>query len=155
MTKERLLAYTDAIIAIIITIMVLEFKVPHAAEWSALYELRYVFISYIMSFVFLSIYWNNHHHGFQVVEKINGNTLWANNALIFSLSLVPFVTAWMAENHFERNTVIAYGSVLTLCAISYTLIFRNLITLHGPNSKIAKAIEKDKKGKVSLALYIL
>ncbi len=154
MTKERLIAYTDAIIAIIITIMVLEFKVPHSTEWSVLYEMRYIFSAYILSFIFLSIYWNNHHHLFQTIEKINGNTLWANNTLIFFLSLIPFTTAWMSENHFASNTVIAYGIILIGCALSYTILIRNLIKIHWKNSHFARAIGSDMKWYQSLFLYI-
>ncbi len=154
MTKERLLAYTDAIIAIIITIMVLEFKTPHSDEWWALYELRHIFMAYILSFVFLSIYWNNHHHTFQLIEKVNWKTLWINNLLIFFLSLIPFTTAWMAENHFASNTIIAYGIILLACALSYTLLIMNLLSTHGEHSHFARAIGSDRKWKISLFLYI-
>lgn len=145
MTKERLLAYTDAIIAIIITIMVLEFKTPHTADWGALYEMRHIFMAYILSFVFLSIYWNNHHHTFQVIEKINGKTLWVNNLFIFFLSLIPFTTAWMAENHFASNTIIAYGVILLACALCYTFLIKNLFSIHGAHSHFAHAIGSDTK----------
>lgn len=126
MTKERLLAYTDAVIAIIITIMVLEFKAPHSASWQALYELRHMFLAYVLSFAYLTIYWNNHHHTFHNVHKVSSGVLWSNSILLFFLSLIPFATAWMAENHFEINTVVAYGVLLLLCALSYMLIIHKL-----------------------------
>jgi len=108
MSKERFLAYTDAVIAIIVTIMVLEFKAPHGYSWESLYELRHMFIAYVMSFLAITVYRNNHHHIFQLVEKVNGKNLWANSILLFSLSLIPFSTARMAENHFASNTVVLY-----------------------------------------------
>lgn len=126
MTKERLLAYTDAVLAIIITIMVLEFKVPHSSDRQGLYELRYVFVAYLLSFAYLTIYRNNHHHMFQVISKISSSTLWTNNLLLFCLSLVPFSSAWMAENHFEANTVILYGILLLASAVAYFALVQSL-----------------------------
>ena len=126
MSKERLLAYTDAVIAIIITIMVLEFKIPHEATRSALFEQHNEFLAYILSFAYLSIYRNNHHHMFQAIHKISSFTLWANNLLLLCLSLIPFASAWMAENHFATNTVIYYGILLLLSAVCYTLIIHTL-----------------------------
>ncbi len=126
MSKERLLAYTDAVLAIIVTIMVLEFKVPHGDSWHALYELRYVFMAYLLSFAYLTIYWNNHHHMFQVISKISSSTLWTNNLLLFCLSLIPFSSARMAENHFAQNTVILYGMLLLASAVCYLLIVQSL-----------------------------
>lgn len=154
MTKERLLAYTDAVLAIIITIMVLEFRPPHTADWHALYELRHMFLAYILSFAYLTIYWNNHHHTFQNIHKIGSGVLWANSILLFFLSLIPFTTAWMAENHFAVNTVVSYWILLLLCALSYTLIISKLKKLEWPHSAFTKAIDKDMKGKISVVLYL-
>ena len=112
MSKERLLAYTDAVIAIIITIMVLEMKTPHGSSRETLYEMRHIFIAYVLSFMYLTIYWHNHHHMFQPISKVTGRTLWGNSIMLFALSLIPFATSWMSENHFETNTVVLYGIVL-------------------------------------------
>lgn len=126
MSKERLLAYTDAVIAIIITIMVLEFKIPHSSDRAALFELRSVFLAYALSFAYLTIYRNNHHHMFQVIHKISSSTLRANSVLLFCLSLVPFATGRMAENHFADTTVILYGIILLASAVSYFVIVQTL-----------------------------
>ena len=150
-----LLAYTDAVIAIIITIMVLEFKIPHSSDRSTLYEMRHIILSYILSFVYLSIYWNNHHHMFQVIHKIEWNTLWLNSILLFFLSLVPFFSWWMSENHFHTNTVVVYGIILLCCALSYTLIVNSLKISEWKDSTFTKAIDKDHKGKISVVLYIV
>jgi uncharacterized membrane protein len=155
MTKGRLEAFSDGVIAILITIMVLELKVPHGADWQALRPILPVFLSYVLSFVFLGIYWNNHHHMLHASERINGKILWANLHLLFWLSLVPFVTGWMRENHFAALPTAIYGMVLLLSAVAYTIL-QNLIVAHqGPGSKLAQAVGRDRKGKISTALYVL
>src|SRR5438132_14221400 len=131
MSKNRLEAFSDGVISIIITIMVLELKVPHDATWKALAPVAPVFLSYVLSFVFLGIYWSNHHHLLQVVEHVNGKVLWANLHLLFWLSLTPFVTAWMGEKHFARLPVALYGVVLLLAAIAYFILTRALLSIHG------------------------
>jgi uncharacterized membrane protein len=155
MGKGRMEAFTDAVIAVVITIMLLEIKVPHGTDGAALAALLPVFLSYVLSFVFIAIYWNNHHHMFHAVHRINGGTLWANTHLLFWLSLVPFVTGWMNENHFAPVTVAGYGLVLLGCAIAYTILVRMLLALHPGDSTFAKAIGSDLKGKISLALYVV
>lgn len=155
MPKERLLAYTDAVIAIIVTIMVLELKAPHESSWTVLYEMRHTFIAYIISFMYLTIYWNNHHHMFQPIRKVTGKTLWANSIILFALSLVPFATSWMAENHFETNTVVFYGIILLWGAASYYHLSNTLRVSEGEQSAFAKALDKDRKAKTSLWLYIV
>lgn len=153
MVKGRLEAFSDGVIAIIITIMVLELKVPHKANLAALRQLLPVFLSYVLSFIYLGIYWNNHHHLFQAVRHVNGNILWANLHLLFWLSLVPFVTGWMGENHFAPLPVAVYGIVLFFAAIAYFILTRTLIFHHGKDSTLAIALGRDFKGKVSLAIY--
>ena len=153
MEKGRLTAFSDGVIAIIITIMVLELKVPHEDNLAALRPLIPVFLSYILSFIYLGIYWNNHHHLFQVVQHVNGRVLWANLHLLFWLSLIPFVTAWMGENYFTAVPVAFYGGVLLFAAIAYSILTVTLIAHHGKDSTIATAIGRDFKGKVSLAIY--
>ncbi|MCE9520990.1 MAG: TMEM175 family protein [Alphaproteobacteria bacterium] len=153
MGKGRLEAFSDGVIAIIITIMVLEMKVPHGTEFSALQPLWPVFLSYVLSFVYVAIYWNNHHHLLHTAKHINGPILWANMHLLFWLSLFPFVTGWMGENHFAPAPVAVYGIVLFMAAIAYTILIRLLIAAHGSDSTLAKAIGGDVKGYVSLALY--
>jgi uncharacterized membrane protein len=153
MGKGRLEAFSDAVIAIILTIMVLELKVPHGENWAALRPLLPVFLSYAMSFVFLSIYWNNHHHLLQAVRQVNGRILWANLHLLFWLSLIPFVTAWMGENHFTSVPVALYGVVMLASAIAYTILTVSLISHHGKDSPLAIALGKDIKGKLSLLIY--
>ena len=155
MTKTRLEAFSDAVIAILITIMVLELKVPHGTELSALRPLVPVFLSYVLSFIYLGIYWNNHHHLFQAVKHIKGGVLWANSHLLFWLSLIPFATAWMGENHFAPLPVALYGLALFCCAIAYSILVRVLITHHGAQSNLAHAIGSDRKGNVSLACYLV
>lgn len=155
MHKSRLEAFSDGVIAIIITIMVLELKVPHESSLSALLSMWPVFLSYLLSFVYLGIYWNNHHHLLQASSQVHGPVLWANLHLLFWLSLVPFTTAWMGENHFSEIPVAVYGIVLLFCAISYYLLVLALLSLHGKESILAKAIGKDFKGKISLVLYVL
>lgn len=160
MKKSRLEAFSDGVIAIIITIMVLELKVPSVNTelwgdtWPALWNMWPVFLSYILSFVNVGIYWNNHHHMLYLVENITGGALWANLHLLFWLSLMPFATAWMGENHFSQVPVIAYGFVLLMCAVSYTILAYVLVSHCGKNSALAEAMGKDWKGKASLAIYL-
>jgi uncharacterized membrane protein len=153
MGKTRLEAFSDGVIAIIITIMVLEMKVPHGDDLASLGPLIPVFISYVLSFTYVGIYWNNHHHLLHTVQHVNGPTLWANMHLLFWLSLTPFVTGWMGENHFHQVPVALYGVVLLMSAMAYTLLVRVLVKHHGADSTLAKAIGSDFKGKVSLAAY--
>ena len=153
MHKARLEAFSDGVIAIIITIMVLELKVPHDTGIEALRPLVPVFLSYVLSFVFVGIYWNNHHHMLQAAERVNGPTLWANLHLLFWLSLVPFVTGWMGENHFAPVPVALYGCVLLMAGVAYTILTRVLIAHHGNESVLAVAVGSDRKGKASIAMY--
>lgn len=155
MTKGRLEAFSDGVIAIIITIMVLEMKVPHGADLESLRPLIPVFLSYILSFIFIGIYWSNHHHLIQAVKHVNGRILWANLHLLFWLSLVPFVTGWMGENHFAALPVSLYGVVLLGAAIAYFILTRSLIVHHGKESELATAVGTDFKGKISPIFYIL
>ena len=152
MGKGRLEAFSDGVIAIIITIMVLEMKVPHGTDFSALEPLWPVFLSYVLSFIYVGTYWNNHHHLLHAAHRINGPILWANMHLLFWLSLFPFVTGWMGENHFAAAPVAVYGFVLLMAAISYTILQRLLIAEHGRDSTLGQAIGSDFKGYVSLAL---
>jgi len=151
--KQRLEAFSDGVIAIIITVMVLEMKVPQGADRAALRPLIPVLLSYVLSFVFLGIYWSNHHHLLQAVRHVNGRVLWANLHLLFWLSLTPFVTSWMGENHFAAWPVAVYGAVLLLAAVAYFILTRELIALHGRDSTLAAALGSDMKGKASLVLY--
>jgi uncharacterized membrane protein len=153
MVKGRLEAFSDGVIAIIITIMVLELKIPHESDLAALLPLIPTFLSYVLSFVYVGIYWNNHHHLFQVVRHVNGSTLWANLHLLFWLSLFPFATAWMGENHFAALPVALYGAVLLLAAIAYFTLTRTLISHHGQDSTLANALGRDLKGKLSVLIY--
>lgn len=155
MNKTRLEAFSDAVIAIILTIMVLELKIPHGADFDALKPLLPKFLSYVLSFVYLGIYWNNHHHMLQATRKVNGKVLWANLHLLFWLSLVPFVTGWMGENHFAPLPTAIYGVVLLLSAVSYTIL-QTVIVHHeqGENTLLGDAVGSDVKGKISMALYI-
>jgi uncharacterized membrane protein len=155
MKKGRLAAFSDGVIAIIITIMVLELKVPHGDNLAALRPLIPIFLSYILSFIYLGIYWNNHHHLFQIVQYVNGRVLWANLHLLFWLSLIPFFTAWMGENYFTAVPVAFYGGVLLFSAIAYSILTVSLIAHHGKDSTIATAIGRDFKGKLSLAIYTI
>jgi uncharacterized membrane protein len=152
-TKGRLEAFSDGVIAIIITIMVLELKVPHSDSLEALMTIFPVFISYVLSFVYIGVYWNNHHHMLHTVKSVNGAILWANLHLLFWLSLIPFVTAWMGENNFGKWPVILYGVILIMNAISYTILAYTLVAHHGKDSLLAKALGKDWKGKWSLLIY--
>jgi uncharacterized membrane protein len=155
MGKGRLEAFSDGVLAIIITIMVLELKVPHGDDLSALAPLIPVFISYVLSFVYLGIYWNNHHHMLHAVSKVNGPILWANLHLLFWLSLVPFVTGWMGENNFSSRPVALYGVVLIMAAIAYFILSRALIRHHGRDSALARAVGKDFKGRISVLIYAI
>lgn len=154
MTKNRLEAFSDGVLAIIITIMVLELRVPHGADLDALSPLVPVFASYVMSFIYLGIYWSNHHHLLQAVKFVNGAVLWANLHLLFWLSLIPFVTAWMGENSFAQMPVALYGVALLMPAIAYYILVRVLINSHEENHTLREAVGKDKKGQVSIVLYI-
>ena len=155
MGKGRVEAFSDGVIAIIITIMVLELKVPHEATLEALGPLWPIFLSYVLSFAYIGIYWNNHHHMLHAVKQVSGPVLWANLHLLFWLSLTPFTTAWMGENHFARTPVAVYGMGLLMNAIAYTILVRTLIRAHGRDSDFARRIGGDIKGYISLALYIL
>jgi len=154
MTKSRLEAFSDGVIAIIITIMVLELKVPHEASWHGLVPLAPVFLRYLFSFIFLGIYWSNHHHLLQAVKHVDGRVLWANLHLLFWLSLVPFVTGWMGENKFAALPVALYGVVLLFASIAYFILAKVLVSLHGRDSVIGIALGRDFKGKVSSAIYL-
>jgi uncharacterized membrane protein len=154
MSKGRLEAFSDGVIAILITIMVLELKTPLGADLGALAPLLPVFLSYLLSFLYLGIYWNNHHHLLQAVKQVNGRVLWANMHLLFWLSLVPFATAWMGENNFARWPVVLYGLMLLMAAIAYTILSLTLIALHGRDSLLAAALGQDTKGKVSILIYL-
>ncbi len=154
MSKGRLEAFSDGVIAIIITIMVLELRVPEGAGWEALRALVPVFLTYVLSFVFLGIYWNNHHHLLQAAGRINGKILWANLHLLFWLSLVPFVTGWMGENDFAPLPTAVYGGVLLLAALAYLILQTAIVRLEGADSKLRAAVGSDFKGKLSAASYI-
>jgi uncharacterized membrane protein len=153
MGKGRLEAFSDGVLAIIITIMVLELKVPHGVELPTLAPLIPVLLSYVLSFIYVGIYWSNHHHLLHAVRQVNGRVLWANLHLLFWLSLIPFVTGWMGENHFAAWPVALYGVVLLCAAIAYFVLTRVLIAYHGKDSALAKALGHDFKGKVSVVLY--
>jgi len=153
MATSRLEAFSDGVIAIIITIMVLELKAPHAGEWSALAGLVPQFLSYVLSFVYVGIYWNNHHHMLQTLETTSGSILWANLHLLFWLSLIPFVTAWMGENGFAAIPLALYGVVLLCAALAYSLLQRRIIRHQGEGSRLAAAVGRDLKGIGSALLY--
>jgi uncharacterized membrane protein len=154
MSRDRLEAFSDAVIAIVITIMVLELTVPHGEDWGALRPLIPVFLAYVLSFVNLGIYWNNHHHMFLTVERINGRILWANLHLLFWLSLFPFMTGWIGETGFAPFPTAVYGLVSLLAAIAYYILQTAIIAEHGPDSKLAVALGRDLKGKSSPVLYL-
>jgi TMEM175 potassium channel family protein len=154
MSKGRLEAFSDGVIAIIITIMVLELKVPHSEGVEALAPLWPVFLSYVLSFIYVGIYWNNHHHMFHAVKQVTGPVLWANLHLLFWLSLTPFTTAWMGENHFASKPVAVYGLGLLMNAIAYGILVRLLIRSHGRDSEFAARIGSDFKGNVSVVMYV-
>jgi uncharacterized membrane protein len=153
MGKNRLEAFSDGVLAIIITIMVLEMKVPHGEEWAALRPLLPVLLSYVLSFVYLGIYWNNHHHMLHATQRVTGGILWANLHLLFWLSLFPFVTGWMGENHFAPAPVALYGVVLLMAAIAYFVLQTAIIRSQGDDSLLSRAVGRDLKGKVSPLLY--
>jgi uncharacterized membrane protein len=155
MTKTRLEAFSDAVIAIIMTIMVLELVPPHDPHWDAIRELVPKFLTYVLSFVFLGIYWSNHHHLIQATKRVNGRILWANIHLLFWLSLTPFVTGWMGENDFASAPTAAYGIVLLLSAIAYYILQAQILAAHGPDSELKVALGKDRKGKASPLLYTI
>ena len=155
MNKNRLEAFSDGVIAIIITIMVLEFKLPQGVQLADLLVLWPVFLSYTMSFVNVGIYWNNHHHLLHAAKKINGGILWANLNLLFWLSLMPFATAWMGENSFATMPVVVYCLDLCLCALAYIVLQAKIVRLEGPQSALREALGSDIKGKISLASYVL
>jgi uncharacterized membrane protein len=154
MKKGRLEAFSDGVIAILITIMVLELKIPHGADLEAVRPLLPVFLTYVLSFVYLAIYWNNHHHMLHATDHINGKILWANMHLLFWLSLIPFVTGWMGENHFAPLPTAAYGAVLLAAAIAYYVLQTMIIAQQGPNSRLRAAIGRDVKGKLSPLIYL-
>lgn len=154
MPKERLTAFSDGVVAIIITIMVLELKVPHSAAWSALTGLVPVFASYVLSFIYVGIYWNNHHHLMHTSERVNGTILWANLHLLFWLSLIPFATGWLGENHFASQPTALYGIALLMPAIAYFFLQKAIIAQQGAGSALARALGSDVKGKISPFLYL-
>jgi uncharacterized membrane protein len=155
MGKGRLEAFSDGVIAIIITIMVLELKVPHGADVAALRPLAPVFASYVLSFIMIGIYWNNHHHLFHAVDRVSGGILWANLHLLFWLSQLPFVTGWMGENHFAPLPTALYGAVSMMCGVAYYFLVRSILAHHGPDSRVAGALGRDFKGKASVLLYVV
>lgn len=155
MDKARLEIFSDAVIAIAMTLMVLELKVPHGADWEALRPLGPIFFSYVMSYVYLGIYWNNHHHLFHATDHIDGRIMWANLHLLFWLSLIPFTTAWMSENHFAMLPTAFYGAVLLLAAVAYYLLYLAIVGHGDANQELREAIGKDWKGAISIVLYLL
>jgi uncharacterized membrane protein len=152
-SRGRIEAFSDGVIAILITIMVLELKVPHGVDVAALVPIWPVFLSYVLSFVYVGIYWSNHHHMFQAVQRVNGAMLWANLHFLFWLSLIPFTTGWMGENHFAPLPAAVYGANLLLAGIAYVVLQREIVACHGPDSTIAQAVGRDVKGKGSLLAY--
>lgn len=155
MKKDRLEAFSDGVVAILITIMVLELKIPHGTDWESLRPIVPVFLTYVLSFIYIGIYWNNHHHMLYATDHINGKILWANMHLLFWLSLVPFVTGWMGENHFAPLPTAVYGAVLLAAAIAYFILQRLIIAEQGANSKLKDAVGHDIKGKISPLIYAL
>lgn len=154
MNKTRLEAFSDGVFAILITILVLELKIPHGDDWASLRPLVPVFLTYILSFIYLGIYWNNHHHMLQATRHVNGKVLWANLHLLFWLSLVPFTTGWMGENHFASLPTAVYGAVLLCSAIAYTILQSTLVAHHkGENAELISAVGRDLKGKISVVVY--
>ena len=154
MDRDRLTAFTDGVLAVIITIMVLEFRPPHGARFADLVALWPVFTSYVLSFIYIAIYWNNHHHFFHLVKKVDGAILWANLHLLFWLSTVPFATAWMGENHFEAAPTAVYGATLLMSSIAFYLMQTTIIRHQGDESALRNAIGSDLKGKLSPFLYL-
>ncbi|HEY6914899.1 MAG TPA: TMEM175 family protein [Paludibacter sp.] len=155
MNKSRMEAFSDGVLAIIITIMVLELKIPHGDDWQSLQNLAPKFISYIISFIYVAIYWNNHHHLIHTVKHVTGSILWANTHLLFWLSLVPFVTAWAGENQFSQLPVAAYSLVLLMAAVAYYILSKTIVSIHGKESVLSAAIGKDFKGIISVIAYAL
>jgi uncharacterized membrane protein len=155
MGKGRLEAFSDGVLAIIITIMVLEIKVPHGSDLAAIKPLLPVFVSYVLSFIYIGIYWNNHHHMLQAVSHVKGSVLWANAHLLFWLSLVPFASGWMGENYFATWPVVLYGVVLLMAGVAYYILAQSLIRTHGKDSRFAMALGSDTKGKVSVVVYAI
>jgi uncharacterized membrane protein len=153
MNKGRMEAFSDGVLAVIITIMVLEMKPPHETRLVAMLPLVPVFLSYVLSFIYVGIYWNNHHHLIHATQHVNGATLWANLHLLFWLSLIPFTTAWVGESHLNAWPIALYGMVLLLAAIAYFILTKALIGLHGQGSTLAKSIGRDRKGKISIVIY--
>jgi uncharacterized membrane protein len=154
MHKGRLEAFSDGVLAIVITILVLELRAPHSAEWSALTPLIPAFVSHVLSFVYLGIYWNNHHHLMQAASHVTGAVLWANLHLLFWLALIPFVTGWMGENEFAAIPVAVYGADLVMAALAYYVLERTLIAAQGENSRVKLAVGAEMKGWISVALYV-
>jgi len=154
MEKNRLEAFSDGVIAIIITIMVLELKVPHGSDFASLTPLLPVFLSYVLSFIYVGIYWNNHHHMLQTVQHVTGGMLWANLHLLFWLSLFPFASGWLGENHFAAMPSALYGLVLLMAAIAYFILQKSIIASQGESSLLARVIGRDVKGKLSTLLYV-
>ncbi|MEZ6036672.1 MAG: TMEM175 family protein, partial [Planctomycetota bacterium] len=154
MKRGRLEAFSDGVLAIVITIMVLELKAPHDGDWAALAPLLPRFVAYVLSFVYIGIYWNNHHHLLHGVERVTGGILWANLHLLFWLSLVPFATAWMGESHFADQPTGLYGVVLLMAAIAFTILQTAIVRAHGRDAVVARAVGRDRKGQVSLACYV-
>lgn len=154
MESNRLEAFSDGVLAIIITIMVLELKAPHGTEWKSLVELTPVFLSYVLSFIYVGLYWNNHHHLLKMTETVNGTVLWANLHFLFWLSLIPFAANYLGENHFATTATTFYGIILFASAVSYAILIRTLLRHHQHDSAIVKAIGEDRKSNVSLLLYI-
>ena len=155
MSKNRLEAFSDGVIAVLITIMVLELKVPHGTGWGTVEPLMPALLTYVLSFVFLGIYWNNHHHMLHTVDRINGAILWANHHLLFWLSLVPITTGWMGENHWAALPTAVYGEVLLMSGLAFLILERTIIHHQGAHSKLKAAVGKDVKGMLSAALYII
>lgn len=155
MKKERLEAFSDGVLAIIITIMVLELKVPHGESLSVLLPLWPVALSYVLSFLYVGIYWNNHHHMFKATHEISASVLWSNLHLLFWLSLLPFTTGWLGENHFAQYPAVLYGVNLFFCAVAYFILQSSIIRVQGENSLLAKAVGRDWKGKASLIFYLI
>ena len=154
MGRDRLTAFSDGVIAVIITIMVLELKVPHGADWNALRGLAPIFLSYVLSFVYVAIYWNNHHHFLHTVTRVSGPILWANNHLLFWISLIPFSAGWMSENDFAPLPTAVYGVSLLMPGLAWLLLQNAITRKHGTESVLAKALGRDLKGKISPALYV-
>ncbi len=155
MNKNRLEAFSDGVLAIIITIMILEIKVPNSNSFESLKPLIPVFLSYVLSFAYVGIYWNNHHHIFQAVKQVNGKVLWGNLFLLFWRSLIPFATSWIGSQHFSAVPMSCYGFILFMCGLSYTILVKKIIKLEGKNSLLAKVTQKDYKGRISLVFYLL